>query len=61
MVAHLRRDLAIRHLVSGFNLYDVSTELICLKAFFQLILCLTRAKEQNELGLTNTRNHRIIV
>jgi hypothetical protein len=37
------------------------TEVVSLETFFQLTLCLTRAKDQQRVCLTNTRNDRIVV
>ena len=61
VLSNFRRDLTISHLVNCFNANDASTELVSLDPFFQLALCLTRAKYQNRFRITNTRNYRIIV
>jgi hypothetical protein len=47
VLADFRRDLAIRHLVDGFNRDDVPTELVFLEAPFQLALCLSGTEQQN--------------
>jgi hypothetical protein len=38
------RNLAIGHLVNGFNTNDASTESFTRKTFFELSLCLTRTE-----------------
>lgn len=38
-----------------------STQFVSHETFFQLALCLTRAKYQNRFCITNTRNDRIVV
>ena len=61
VLSDFRRNLAIRHLVHGFNTHDASAQVVFFKTFFQLALCLTRTEYQNRLRVTNTRNDRIEV
>jgi hypothetical protein len=44
--ANLSRNLAVGHLVDGFNGDDVSTELVSLEALFQFALGLPGTKQQ---------------
>ena len=61
ILADFCRDLAIRHLVDCFNGDDVPTEIVSFEALFQLALGLARTKQQNRFGITNRRDHLIVV
>ena len=51
----------MRHFVRRFTPDDASTEVASLKTFGQLPLGVTRAKNQQRVRRTNTRNDRIVV
>lgn len=61
MLPNLCRNLAIRHLVNGFNIDDAPAQVVPFELFFQLALCVTRTKDKNSFRTTNTCNDRIIV
>ena len=61
VLANLRCDLAIGHLVDGLNGNDVSTELVSLEALFQFAFGLTGTKQQEGFSTTNRRDHLIVV
>jgi hypothetical protein len=56
-----RRDLAIRHLVDGFNSYNSPGEVLTLQTFGELTFGLTGTKDQNRVGPTNGRDYLIKV
>src|SRR5580698_2874363 len=57
----LRYDLAIGHLVDGFDGNDVFAKVVSLKPFFQLALGLAGSKQQKRFSAANRRNHFIVV
>ncbi len=61
MLPNFRCDLAIGHLVHGFNRKDMTLESFMLKTLFQLAFCLTRAKYLDGFCITNSRNDLVVV
>ena len=53
-------DLAICHLVCGFDGKDLSFDLFVLKACFQFTFCFTRAKYLDGVCIANTCNKLIV-
>ena len=60
-LSNFRCNLAIRHLVNGFNSYDASLECSALNPLCELDLCLSRAKYLDGFCITNLRDDVIIV
>ncbi len=54
-------NLALRHLVNCFNTNNAPTESLNRKPFFELILGLAGAKDQNRFCAAKMRDHLIIV
>src|SRR4030067_1811902 len=59
--ANFRRNLAIGHLVNGFNTNDAPTKLFTLKAFFEFAFGLAWAKCLNIVSVTNNGEERLVV
>ena len=50
------RNLAIRHLIYGFNIHNPSHKPFVLKTFLKLTLGLTWTKDLDRVGVTNHRD-----
>ncbi len=61
VLPNLRGDLAIGHLVSGFDSGDALAHLVLFKTFLELSLCLARSEYQDRFRILKTRNHRLVV
>jgi hypothetical protein len=61
VLSDFRRNLMIRHLVSGFHSHEASTAVGFLEPLLQFPLGLTGTEYQKGLGMTNTRNDRLTV
>src|SRR5579871_6187471 len=59
--ADLRGDLAVGHLIGGFNGDDVSPELVSLQTLLQFAFGLPRTKQQNGFSTANRRNNLVII
>ena len=61
VLVDFRRNLSVGHLIGGLHGDDVSAELIFIEALFQFAPGLPRTKDQDGFGMTNGRNHLIVV
>ena len=61
VLAHIRYNLSIRHLVHGFNGHDAATGFVFLDPFLEFALGLARTKDKNRLGIACKRNDFVVI
>ena len=61
VVADLRRDLVVGHLVDGFDADDSLAESFARNALFELVLCLARPEDQDRFRVAQMPDDFVVV
>jgi hypothetical protein len=61
VLPNLRGNLAIGHLVSGFDSGDAFAHLALFETFLEISLCLARAECKDRVRILKTCNHRLVL